>query len=125
MNFPKQFEAGDRELVKLAFLWNAQEGNDGLYSLVWELGRYADLSIGRKYTLASELLNELVHDGLLLVEEFEDAELKNRVRYITAQDLDGVLNNPCSWYPGQAPFFAIEITESGSSRIINRDKRAE
>jgi len=125
MSIPKQYEESDRELVKLTFLWNAQEGNEGLYSLVWELGRYSNLSIGQKYTLASELLSELVLDGLLVVEVFEDAELNNRVRSLGAAELDTVLNNPCSWYPSYEPFFAIEITETGSSIIMKRDKLAE
>lgn len=122
-NSSKTYEEIDRELEKMVFLSDAEEGNHGLYSLVWELGDYTALSIGQKYTLASELLRDLVVSGLLVVEEFEDANLKNRLRTVSDDDLDGILRNPTSWYPGQAPYFATALTTKGIAFFDACDER--
>jgi hypothetical protein len=91
MNSSTPYDQIDRELEKQVFLTDAGEGNYGLYSLVWELGHYTALSIGEKYTLAKDLLKELVRDGLLVVEEYEDSELKTKLRTVAQEDLDMVL----------------------------------
>src|SRR5688572_28182694 len=97
------WEQIDRDLEKQVFLIEADEGNYGLYSLIWELGYYKGLPVDQKYAFASQLLKELVVDGLLVIEEFENPDFKNKLRTIGLNELDSVLNDVTAWYPHRTP----------------------
>jgi hypothetical protein len=124
MERPTSYDHIARDLEKQVFLTDAEEGNNGLYSLIWELGVYTALTIGQKYTLASDLLKELVMDGLLVIEEYEDTEPEHRWRTIKPEELEDVLNDPTSWYPGKEPVLATAITTAGKALMDARDERA-
>jgi hypothetical protein len=74
----------DLGLEKYIFLWNAKEGNPGIYELTWELAYY-DLSIEDKYKIARQLLTELLKDGLLILEKFTDLSLDNKIETVSSR----------------------------------------
>ena len=109
----------DHDLEKLVYLFTADEGNHGLYELVWDLNRYSFLSIADKYLVASDLLIEIITEELVIIEEYDNYELKNKIRNIDLIDLEIVLNNPSSWYPSSEPICIIKLTEKGIDYLEN------
>ena len=109
----------DLGLEKYIFLWNAKEGNYGIYDLTWELGQY-DLTIEDKYKIARQLLTELLKDGLLILEKFTDDTLVNKIEIVSLDKIDIILNNPANWYPCNE-IYAIDITEKGDKYITDYD----
>ena len=109
----------DYGLEKYIFLWNAKDGNYGIYILTWELGNY-DLTIEDKYKIARQLLTELLKDGLLILEKFTDDTLINKIEIVSLDKIDIILNNPANWYPCNE-IYAIDITEKGDKYITDYD----
>lgn len=109
----------DLDLEKYIFLWNAKEGNYGIYDLTWELGQY-DLTIEDKYKIARQVLTELLNDGLLILEKFTDHTLDKKIELVSLDQIDNILNNPASWYPCNE-IYAIDITEKGDKYLTDYD----
>ena len=105
----------DLGLEKYIFLWNAKEGNPGIYELTYELAHY-DLTIEDKYKIARELLTELLNDGLLILEKFTDHTLDKKIEVVSLDKIDTLLNNPFNWYPCNE-MYAIDITEKGDKYL--------
>ena len=103
----------ERDLEKWVYLVNAEEGNYGIYELRFELGEYDFLGIAEKYLVAFDLLNELLLQGLVILEEYESPEFKKRIREVDFLNYSKILNNPASWYPSGQPIYSIAITEKG------------
>lgn len=107
----------DLDLEKYVFLWNAKEGNYGIYELTWELGNY-DLSIEDKYKIARQLLTELLNKGLLILEKYTDHTLDKKIELASLDKIDTILNNPNNWYPCNE-IYAIDITEKGNKYLTD------
>ena len=112
-----QYSDIDLELEKYVILWNAKEGNPGIYELTWELAHY-DLTIEDKYKIARQLLTELLKDGLLILEKFKDLSLDVKLERVSLDQIDTLLNNPYNWYSCNE-IYAIDITEKGEKYILD------
>ena len=110
-----EYESIDLELEKLVFLFNAGEGNPGIYELTWELGYY-NLSIEDKYKVAHELLTILLKDELITLDKYTDTTLKNKMETIPLDRSQVILNNPSFWYPCDE-IFSITLTEKGDKYL--------
>ena len=75
----------DLELEKIVFLYNAEEGNPGIYELTWELSYY-DLTIEDKYKIAHNLLTDLLSEGLVVLDKFTDLTLQDKIDYDNMRD---------------------------------------
>ena len=102
MDHKELYKKVDREIEKLVFLFNAQEGNMGLYDLIWELGGF-DLSIEDKYAIATEILKELLTEQLVLLVEYRDSNLETKIKNIEFTKIESIINNPISWYLDSKP----------------------
>ena len=107
----------DLELEKVVFLFNAEEGNPGIYDLTWELGSY-DLKIEDKYRIARTILTEILNEGLVTLEKYSDFTLESKIETITTDQYDKLLNNPYWWYPCNE-ILSIELTNKGSEFLDN------
>jgi hypothetical protein len=107
----------DLELEKIVFLCNAEEGNPGIYELIWELGSY-DLKIEDKYRIARTILTEILNEGLVTLEKYSDFSMKSKIETIGTDQYDKLLNNPYWWYPCNE-ILSIELTEKGSEFLDN------
>lgn len=112
----------DRELEKQVYLFNANEGNCGLYELLSELGRYNFLSIVDKYFVAYDLLFEILKEELVILEEYKDDSLQEKIRDIPFNEVEKIMNDPWSWYPSNKPLHTIEITKKGIEHVNQLDK---
>lgn len=110
----------DIELEKLVFLFNAYEGNSGIYELTYELGHYS-LTIEDKYKIAHELLSTMLKDGLVILEKFADISLKKRIETISLSNVEEILNNPSNWYPCNE-VYSIGLTEKGEAYLDEQSK---
>jgi hypothetical protein len=106
-----RYEDIDYELEKLVFLWNAREGNPGIYELTWELS-FHNLTIGDKYKIAHRILMEILVEGLVTLVKYKDFTLTNKIETVTQDKIDRILNSPDSWYPCNE-ILSIELTEKG------------
>jgi len=109
----------DLELEKCVFLINAKEENPGLYELIWELSYY-EISIEDKYKIAHIILNDILFNGLAILEKYSDLSLKNKVETIQTEKIEEILNNPVSRYPDYENF-VIVITNKGEKYLENVD----
>ena len=82
----------DSKLEELVFLYNAYEGNPGIYELVYELGCYS-LKIENQYKLAHEILSSLLKNGLVQLERYTDFKQDKRIEIVPYENLEEVLNN--------------------------------
>ena len=111
----------DLEIEKCVFLLNAKEENPGLYELIWELSYY-EISIEDKYKIAHIILNDILFNGLAVLEKYSDLSLKNKVDTIQTEKIEEILNNPVSWYPDYENF-VIVITDKGEEYLENVDSQ--
>jgi hypothetical protein len=107
----------DIGLEKYVFLYNAKEGNPGIYELTWELSHY-ELTIEDKYKMARQILTELIKDGLVVLEKFSNSKLENKLETVSLDKIDAILNNPCYWYPS-GEIYAIDLTEKGETYLTD------
>ena len=110
----------DLELEKIVFLFNAFEGNPGIYELTYELGHYL-LNIEDKYKIAHKLLSSMLQDGLVTLEKFADMSLKKQIEIVSLNDVEEVLNNPSNWYPCNE-VYAISLTKKGEAYLDEQNK---
>lgn len=116
-----KYEDIDLDIEKLVFLCNAEEGNPGIYELIWELGYY-DLTIEDKYKIAHELLTSLLKDGLIALDIYTDSTLENKIETISFSRSEEILNNPCSWYPCDK-MMCISLTVKGNKLLVDNASR--
>lgn len=100
------------ELEKLVFLINADEGNYGIYELVWELGFYP-LSISDKYKIATELIKNMQLENLISLAKNSSS---NKIEIATDLELQDILDNPTSWYPSTGTY-SISLTPKGKDYL--------
>jgi hypothetical protein len=105
----------DVSLEKIVFIFNADEGNYGIYDLVWELGKYKELDIGEKYSIAKQLIINIIKEGLGSIKTYRDAQFKEKANEIGLEDLNEFLDNPGNWNPNSMPLPCLEITKEGRS----------
>lgn len=105
----------DLELEKLVFLCNAEEGNPGIYELIWELGYY-EISIEEKYRISRKILTEILNDRLVTLEKYSDLTQANKIETIKSEQFESLLNNPFSWYPCNE-MLSIELTKKGEKYL--------
>ena len=103
------------DLEKLVFLWNAKEGNPGIYDLIWELSFY-DLAIEDKYRIAHKVLREILSEGLVSLEKYQDLTLSKKIEPIKEDKIDDIINNPNSWYPCNE-IYSITLTTKGEKYL--------
>jgi uncharacterized protein YkvS len=105
----------DLELEKVVFLYNAKEGNSGIYELTWELAYY-DLTIESKYNIAHKILTGLLSDRLVILDKYSDLALENKIETIPLDKTEDILNNPNSWYPCNE-IVSMTLTEKGENYL--------
>lgn len=108
-----EFEDIDLGLEKLVFLLNAEEGNPGIYELIYELGYY-NLTIEDKYKIARILLIDLISEGLVVLQKYKDHSFNEKIGTVEKEHIHGILNNPSSWYPCSNEILAINLTDEGN-----------
>lgn len=119
-----KFEDIDIELEKMVFLYNAEEGNPGIYELIWELSFYK-LIIEDKYKIAHQILINLLCDGLVSLDRYTNMSLDTKIGTILLDKADEFLNNPSFWYPCDE-ILSIDLTEKGRKYLVdNYDKFAD
>jgi hypothetical protein len=101
----------DLELEKAVFLFNAVEGNPGIYELTWELSCYK-LNVEDKYQIAHNLLRAILDEGLGTLEKYQDLALVNKIETISLERTEEIINNPNSWYPCNE-IISLTPTEKG------------
>jgi hypothetical protein len=106
-----KFQNIDLALEKIVFLYNAEEGNPGIYELTWELSYY-DLTIEEKYKIAHIILTDLIAQGFVVLDKYSDITLQNKIGTISQVDTEIILNNPAFWYPCNE-IVSITLTEKG------------
>lgn len=107
----------DRSLESLVFLFNAAEGNYGIYDLLGELGRYKDESTEEKRRLSSEILLELCQKGYTYVQTYLDFEFKSEGDLIDSGNLETLLLDIENWKPNSMPLPCLEITPAGEAYL--------
>ena len=110
----------DLELEKIVFLFNAYEGDSGIYELTYELGHYL-LTIEDKYKIAHRLLSTMLQDGLVTLEKFADMSFKEQIESVSLIDVEEVLNNPSNWYPCNE-VYCISLTKKGEAYLEEQSK---
>lgn len=122
MELSKLYSSVNRQLEKLVFLVEASEGVYGLYEFLLTIGYYDFLTIVEKYAIAYDLLKELLLEDLIVLEEFTDPDLKQKIRNIELTEVELILNRPFSWYTSSMPMYSVAITAKGEAYIKEADE---
>ncbi|QDK81116.1 hypothetical protein EXU85_21865 [Spirosoma sp. KCTC 42546] len=117
MELSNLYSSVNRQLEKLAFLVEASEGVYGLYEFLLTIGYYDFLTIVGKYAIAYDLLKELLLEDLIVLEEFTDPDLKQKIRNVELTEVELILNQPFSWYTSSRPMYSVAITAKGEAYI--------
>lgn len=110
----------DFKLEELVFLFNASEGNPGIYELVWELGHYS-LKIEDKYKFAHEILNSLLKNEFIILEKITGLKSQKQNDIVEKEKSEDILNNPSSWYPSNETY-SINLTEKGKNYLNDQSR---
>jgi len=103
----------DRSLESLVFLFNASEGNYGIYDLLGELGRYHDETTEEKRVISSGIILELCQMGYTYIQTYLDFDFKNKGERIDNGSLETLLRDVQNWKPNSMPLPCLEITPVG------------
>jgi hypothetical protein len=110
-----RFEDIDLAIERVVFLWNAKEGNPGLYDLTWELSYY-NLTVEDKYKIAHLLVREIIVLGLATLNKYSDITLNEKIESVSIENLEAILNSPNSWNPCDE-IFSISLTDIGEEYL--------
>nr|WP_320000065.1 hypothetical protein [uncultured Draconibacterium sp.] len=116
-----KYEDIDLGLEKMVFLCNAEEGNPGIYELIYELSYY-NLPIEDKYKIAHQILISIMSDGLVSLDRYTNISLDKKLETISIDNAEEFLNNPSFWYPSNE-ILSIELTEKGQRFLEENYKK--